>query len=142
MPKNLFIDTNIFLDHLLGRGDGSASEILLLAETKDAKLFTTASIICTVTFHVQKLSGSLAKSKEIINNILSLVTIIEMPESVFHKGLSSAFKDLEDSFIYHAALGNGSIDYFITENIKDFKSASKQLPVITAKKFMTEINKD
>ncbi len=50
--------------------------------------------------------------------------------------LHAGFLDLEDAVQYHTALQIKGIDYFITSNIKDYKKASAQLPVITPKQFI------
>jgi hypothetical protein len=61
-------------------------------------------------------------------------------ERIFTSALHAGFSDLEDAVQYHTALHIKDINYFITSNIKDFKKATTQLPVLTPKQFVKKYN--
>ncbi|MBD0279026.1 MAG: hypothetical protein M3342_04885 [Bacteroidota bacterium] len=55
---------------------------------------------------------------------------------VCQAALQSPITDIEDAILYHLALHH-RLDYFVTENIKDFKKgALPSLPVITASQLL------
>jgi hypothetical protein len=68
--------------------------------------------------------------------ILAYSILINPDNLPFQKALSAGFSDHEDAVQYYTALTASGIDYFITSNIKDFKKASSQLPVVPSKQFM------
>lgn len=51
------------------------------------------------------------------------------------RAVSSLFSDKEDALQYYTALNHGA-DYFITRNIRDYKSSSDRLPVMTPVSFL------
>lgn len=68
--------------------------------------------------------------------ILTYSMLINPDNSTFQKALSSGFSDPEDAVQYYTALAAADIDYFITSNLRDFKKASSQLPVVSPKQLM------
>ena len=71
-----------------------------------------------------------------IELILSYTNLIDTSKQTFKNALRAGFNDIEDAIQYHTALQIKGIDYFITSNLKDFKKASAQLPVVSPKQFM------
>jgi predicted nucleic acid-binding protein len=138
----LFADTNVFLDAFLQRKAGrDCKQILILAEKAVVKLYTSPSCLLTVIYFLQK-SGMPAKViRESIADLLKLLSLKSPDEKDFLTSLNAGFPDLEDAVQYQTALQIKGIGYFITSNIKDFKKASKQLPVATPMQFIDLIKK-
>ena len=143
MAYKLFIDTNVYLDVLMQRGSGweSAKAIFKLAEEGAIEVFTSASSVLNLMYVMgtYKLPG-----KEIIANtyaILSFTKLVNPGNVTFEIALSSAFKDMEDAVQYYTALEVKGVNYFITSNTKDYKSALPILPVTTPAAFMEEYGK-
>ena len=143
MAYKLFIDTNVYLDFLMHRGTAwkEAENILELAEKSQIEIFTSASSLLNLMYIM---AVSKLPNNEIIghaHNILSYSKLVNPDNTVFQTALSIGFNDPEDAVQYYTALHIRNIDYFITSNIKDFKKATPQLPVITPKQFMAFYNK-
>lgn len=78
----------------------------------------------------------LLKSSQILELILSYTQLSYTSNQSFKSALQAGFNDLEDAIQYYTALDAGSIDYFITSDIKDYKKASFELPALTPKQFI------
>jgi predicted nucleic-acid-binding protein len=142
MAFKLFIDANVYLDVLLCRGNEweEADSIFNLAVNRQVELFTSASNLLNLMYimHVNKISRH-----EIVNhtfNILNISKLVNPENQVFITALTSTFTDLEDAVQYFTALQIKGMDYFVTCNIKDFKKALPQLPVITPKQLLKIYN--
>lgn len=138
MKYTVFADTNVFLDGLLQRGDmGLESlEIIELAEDNEIMFFTSSSNLINVIYFLQKAAKTNSEIILTIKNLLSFTTIISPGNSIIINALDANFNDIEDGIQYYTALQIKEIDYFITSNIKDFKKASTQLPVVTPRQFL------
>ena len=143
MAYKLFIDTNVYLDFLMHRGPEwqDAENILELAEKNVIDVFTSASCLLNLMYIMR--TNKVPNNEIIIhtNNILSYSKLINPDNDVFNTALSVGFTDPEDAVQYYTAMHVKGIDYFITSNIRDYKKASSQLPVITPKKFMSLYHK-
>lgn len=139
MAYKLFIDTNVYLDFLMHRGTEwqEAENILELAESNVIEVFTSASCMLNLMYVMR--SYKLADKEIIIHtsNILNYSKLVNPDNGVFKTALSAGFSDPEDAVQYYTAMHIKGINYFITSNAKDFRKAVQQLPVLTAKKFMT-----
>ncbi len=143
MRYKLFIDTNVYLDFLMHRGDDwkQAEDIFRLAEEGSVAVFTSASSLLNIMYVMQTCKLGRMDITEHANAILSYTKLINPDNVTFEIALTSAFKDLEDAVQYHTALEVKGINYFITSNIRDYKNAVSLLPVITPGAFMAEYNK-
>ncbi len=143
MAYKLFVDTNVYLDYLMHRGTEwqHAENILELAEKNNIEIFTSASCLLNLMYIMR--SHKLSNDEIIVhvNNILTYSKLVNPDNTVFQTALLIGFSDLEDSVQYFTALQIKGIDYFITSNTKDYKKASRQLPVITPRQFMALYNK-
>lgn len=136
--KKVFIDANVFLDFWLRRPAGSndAQNILIAAERKKVILYTSSSILLTAMYFLKKANVPTNTLIDMVDKLLSLLSIISPNEKTFRQGLYGGFTDLEDGIRYHTALQASHLDYFITNNKKDFKAATSILPVLTPKEFL------
>ena len=133
MVAKLFIDTNVFLDFLMQRGNDwqNAEAIFKMAESGVVKVFTSSSSLINVMYVMQTCKLSREEVIANTNAILSFTTLVDPDNTTFEIALLSGFKDLEDAVQYHTALEINGVNYFITSNIKDYGKAHKLLPVIT-----------
>lgn len=136
MAYKVFLDTNIVLD-VFHRDRPFYDEAVQLFYYLDENIFTafySESVLTTIA-HVLRKRMTPA---EINNAILSWNTKINFLScfpSLPDKSLQKDPPDFEDALLYEIALYH-QMDYFITSNIKDFKTIQNNtLPVINAKEF-------
>jgi predicted nucleic acid-binding protein len=140
MELIVFADTNLFLDAFLSRKphDIDCIEVLDLARSKKIKLYTSSSCILTVIYFLKKDGMSREDIVTVISQLFAFTALISPGEQTFLKGLLTEFTDLEDAVQYFTALEVKGIDYFITSNVRDFKKATVQLPVVTPHQFLSK----
>jgi predicted nucleic acid-binding protein len=140
MSNNLFIDTDIILDVVLVREEfiENSRAIFKQFENEEAVLFTSPSIIINAQYTGQRLISK-EKCRRTIKYLLDYFIIIEADISIIKKAYESKFDDIEDAVQYYTAAKDDRIEYFITRNIKDFKTAENHLPVITPLQFLKSI---
>lgn len=136
--KKVFLDANVFLDFWLSRpaGFNDAESILIAAERKQLVVYTSPSLLLTVMYFLKKEGVARQAITGITDKMLLLVTFVSPTEKTFRQGLFAGFTDLEDGVQYHTALQVSNLDCFITNNKKDFKTATQMLPVLTPKEFL------
>jgi predicted nucleic acid-binding protein len=132
-----FLDTNVFLDFFLRRGNAAAAEtILSLGYQKKIQLYTSTGPLLQVLYFLRKDGFDNESIRELITHLLSFIRLAVCTEDDFLQALASPFTDQEDAVHYYTALHIKGIDYFITANIKDFKKAERKLPVVTPDRFL------
>ncbi|MCW3115458.1 MAG: hypothetical protein JWR18_3854 [Segetibacter sp.] len=138
MKYTVSADANVFLDGLLQRGDTGAEalEIIELAESNQLILYISSSNLMNVVYFLEKAGKTNNEIIPAVKNLLSFTTIISPNNSTVINALEANFNDIEDAIQYYTALQIKDKDYFITSNIKDFKKATVQLPVITPRQFL------
>lgn len=136
MAHKVFLDTNIFLDHLLERNDYS-SLLLRACEQGEVVGYASSASFYTLAYVVRK-SLSLTETRKLLGNYLRFITVLPTQKDTLRSSFDASFDDLEDAFQYFTALKEEDIEFFITNNLKDFQKASQQIEVINAKKFVTE----
>ena len=139
MKQKLFLDTNIMLDLLGERAPfyEPTAKLATLADTGMLEFAVSALSYATVNYFLAKFeSREIALEK--LRKFKVLSSIIGVDEVIIEKGLSSNFKDFEDSLQYFCAL-KGNCHVLITRNAKDFKASV--LPVMTATEYLASIGK-
>ncbi len=133
MAAKLFLDTNIVLDFLLSRtGELPEIEMLInLSNEKKLDCYISESVIATTIYFLQKVKMPAA---EMMREFCTACRVLPFNIAVLHKDFHT-FKDAEDGLLYFLALYHKA-DYFITRNKPDFKKATSELPVFTAKQFL------
>lgn len=133
----VFLDSNVFLDALLKRNEFKEAEaILRLNEKAELKVNTTPACLLNVIYFIQKAGIPQKAVVLILTELLDTVSLAPTSKDIFFKAIHAEFTDIEDAVQYYSALSVTNMEYFITSNIKDFKKASSQLPVVTPKQFM------
>ena len=96
----------------------------------------TASSITDIYYLVNKEFKDVKKTKERIQDLLELITILDVTNKDIQDAIRSEWKDFEDSLQYIVALHN-SVDAIITRNTKDFSESS--IPIYSPKEFLNFI---
>lgn len=137
MGSNLFIDTDVILDIVLDRKEffDDSSAIFQKFENGKVFLYTSPSTIINAQYVGQK-QITKVKCRAVINYLLNYFIILETDLSALKQAYQSKFSDVEDAIQYYTATRDGIIDFFITRNVKDFKSGEKLLPVVTPIQFL------
>ncbi|MDQ6904753.1 MAG: PIN domain-containing protein [Bacteroidota bacterium] len=137
MLNNLFIDTDVILDIVLDREDffENSSKIFRQFETGEVLLFTSPSIIISAQYIGQRLIAK-QKCRSTINYLLNYFIILEANLHVIKKAYQSKFSDIDDAIQYYTATQDDQINYFITRNIKDFKSGESDLSIVSPSQFL------
>ena len=125
--KSIFIDTNILIDFLGDRKPHSnfAEKIFELANDNKVKIFTSSHSFAT-THYILKKHISEKELRNILFELLDLITILPIDVEIIKKGLKSSIKDFEDSIQIFSALTINEISFIVTRNIKDFKNSKIQ----------------
>lgn len=137
MVYKLFIDSDVLLDVVLNRKPFIDQSLQLFFGRSDETihLFTSSSIVINTQYIGEKQTGRLS-AKTAMKKLLNYLEIINPSKESILKAYYSNFADVEDAIQYFTALENGEIDYFITRNIKDFRTTRIPLPVLTPSQFL------
>jgi predicted nucleic acid-binding protein len=119
---NVFIDTNIIVDLIADRRPFSkfAIEIFTKAENKKITIYTSSHSVATTHYLLKKYLDE-KDLREVLLNLLDLLTVIPINSDILKKGLRSKHKDFEDAIQIICASSIEKIDFIVTRNIKDFK---------------------
>lgn len=135
MGFKVFLDTSIFLDHLLNRSEYS-KEIIRVCEQKEVMGFASSASFFTLAYLIKKAN---LNPKSILMKYTGFIEIIPTEKITLYSAFSSDFTDWEDAFQYYTALGEKGMDYFVTQNTKDFEYAADSLPVLNPEQFIKEL---
>ena len=127
--ENIFLDTNVVMDFLLGRNDrASVQKVFQYVAEGKCKAFISVGSFYTITYlveyalkknHIDK-NERIDRLRVILHNLLSTVYIAFHTSSSLLNGVDDLrFRDLEDSYQHQAAVAAGC-SCIITSNIKDF----------------------
>src|SRR5690606_15056122 len=126
--KVVFVDTNVIVDLLAERPPFSkyAIELFAMAENGDVLLYTSSHSIATTHYLLKKHVGE-KELRAILYSLLDFISPIAIDISILKRSLLSNHKDFEDAIQIDAASSIPELDFIVTRNLKDFKSAN--LPV-------------
>ncbi len=132
---HILIDTDVILDFFFDRQPFSefASNVFSLCEQKKILGYTTPLIIANSYYLLKKT----AKHEVVINKLnqlLSIISIIEMNKEIVINALNSDFKDFEDALQNFSAIQTNTITTILTRNIKDFKKS--ELVIMTPETYV------
>ena len=120
----VFIDTNIFLDLFLARGQfADPAENLLGWCEKGFISGCTSSINITNIFYILRRQKTKSETKRLISQILGFIGVYGTSKNDLLLAMQSNFSDIEDAIQYYTALNAGDVNFIITRNIKDFKNS-------------------
>lgn len=136
--KKVLIDLNIILDFLNKRNfHEEAANIINMCVEKKLYGFIAAHEITTLSYFLLKEKKDKNKAADIISALLDMFNIIPIDEKILREALFSPVKDYEDAVIEVSSVKN-SIDYIISRNLGDFKSARVQ--VCTPEQFFIKVS--
>lgn len=136
--KKVLIDLNIILDFLNKRNfHEEAANIINMCVKKKLSGFIAAHEITTLSYFLLKEKKDKNKAADIISALLDMFNIIPIDEKILREALFSPVKDYEDAVIEVSSVKN-SIDYIISRNLGDFKSARVQ--VFTPEQFFIKVS--
>ena len=134
--KNVFLDTNIFIDFLAHRGDFYEPAALIVSLGIQDKIrlqvsslsFATASYI--LSQHHKWDTPRIVREFDSFINICKITTVDEI---IVRRAVSAPFIDFEDGMQYYSAMSFSS-DYIITRNSDDFSES--QITVMEPNEFL------
>ncbi len=128
--KRIFVDTNILLDLIADRKPFSkfAIDIFALAEKKKVHLFTSSHSIATTHYVLKKYVDEIVL-RNILSDLLDIISIVGVDIDVVKKSLKSVHKDFEDAIQISSASSVKNIDCIVTRNTRDFKLS--EIPVFS-----------
>lgn len=137
--KHILIDSDVILDFFFDRKPYSnhAAEILSYCEQGKINGFLTPVIISNI-YYLLRREASHNKVTNSLKQLLKIIRILQMNETVVMQALESDFKDFEDALQNYTAVENGDIDAIITRNIKDYKKS--ELSIMTPENFLRLID--
>jgi predicted nucleic acid-binding protein len=137
MGTKIFLDINVLVDFFdpLRAGHSNAKKLFAEMENLEVSGYVSESVLNTTAYILRK-QFLPTELREILTDFLSLVDLLPCSVHTYLNSLKSAGNDIEDALLYQIAKENG-LDYFITEDKKDFKKFSlPALPVISTKEFL------
>ena len=142
MAYKIFLDINVLIDLLDSKRSNHTYAVSLIdkAEASSCYGFVTESVLNTTAYLIRK-DYSPAKVRQLFNDLLAFVELVPVTTFIYTIGLQHMLNDVEDAILYAAAL-HASVDYFITNDTKDYKKLEiPALPVLTAKDFLSKFMK-
>lgn len=135
--KNIYVDTNIVLDLLLGREPflDEAKKVFSLSDAGLINLNVSSLTIVNASYVLSKNLSPL-EAKKRLANLKVLTQVLPLTDKIFDLAIASDFKDFEDGVQYFTALEN-AMDIILTRNKKDFKSS--QLAIMSAKEYIQSL---
>jgi len=132
--KRIFIDTDIFLDTILGRKPHSefSNKLLSLCEENEITGYTSCLVIANIYYIINKVSNY-QKAIHAIGKIRSLISVLPFTDKEIGESINAEFRDFEDGIQYFIAV-NHKVDCLITRNTTDFRKAT--ISILTPKEFL------
>lgn len=124
----VLFDTNVILDHLLGREPfvDDAERLLSLVDTGRIDGVICSTTATTLHYLLTKAVGTDAAAKH-MRKLLAIFDVAAVDREVLLGALDLGFPDFEDAVLHEAAFVDGAAA-IVTRNGKDF--ARSKLPVL------------
>lgn len=135
-----FIDTNLILDFLSAREPfaENANLIFNLAYNHEIELFASSQSILT-SHYILKKAFAEDKVRASLSEILEIIEVVSVNESILRKALKSKHKDYEDAVQIFCAHSIENLTGIITRNLKDFSTS--EIPVFAPDEALNLIQK-
>ncbi len=137
MAYKIFLDVNIMADFLdTDRKEHFTATALFSAiEKQKIKAYFSESVINTTGYILRKII-EVDVFKTLMADLLKIIKVLPCTNEMVKAAYLNAKNDLEDAVLYQLAI-SGKLDYFITNDNKDFqKLANPSLPILSAEKFL------
>jgi len=131
----VFVDTNIFIDILLGR-EPFAQDAVMVYKLCENNLIEgyIAPITINNIYYICRKAKEIEKIKAYLADISTVFTVASPGGQSIQKANKLKISDYEDALQYAMALEN-SCEYLVTRNVKDYKDL-KYVKVLTPEKFL------
>jgi len=135
-----FIDTNLILDFLSAREPfaENANLIFNLAYNHEIELFASSQSILT-SHYILKKAFAENKVRASLSEILEIIEVVSVNESILRKALKSKHKDYEDAVQIFCAHSIENLTGIITRDLKDFSTS--EIPVFAPDEVLNLIQK-
>ena len=131
----VFVDTNIFIDILLGREPFAKDAVMVYKLCENSLIVGyIAPITINNIYYICRKAKEIEKIKAYLADITTIFTVASMGSQSIQKANTFKISDYEDALQYAMALENGC-EYLVTRNVKDFKDL-KHVKVVTPEKFL------
>jgi len=133
----VYLDTDVAFDIISKRQPYFETAVRLVewvAQDKIALVIGECSLanLIYLSYDIYKLPNA----QERLMDFLAVCQVISGGKGQMMEALASKFSDKEDALQYYTALHHG-VDYFVTRNIHDYKTALESLPVSTPEEFLS-----
>lgn len=139
MAYKIYFDVNALLDLTLLRNNHNDIETVI----KEVEKGTLRGFVCGATIHTISYflikKYNIDKTKQILLNLLSFVSIVDLPKEDIQKALFMNLKDIEDAIQVQTAL-TYKMDYFLTSDKQLIKASSETMPILNASSFLKRIS--
>ena len=117
----VFLDTNVVLDHLMDRQPFAehAHRIFALAERGELRLHLSALSFCNLYYLLRKPMGP-QKALALLVQLRQLTRVTVLGEREISSALAAPGKDFEDAVQYESAKSGEGVSVIITRNRGDF----------------------
>ena len=135
-----FVDTNLILDFLSAREPfaENANLIFNLAYNHQIELFVSSQSILT-SHYILKKAFAEDKVRASLSEILEIVEVVSVNQSILQKALKSKHKDYEDAVQIFCAHNVENLNGIITRDMKDFSTS--EIPVFAPDEALNLIQK-
>ena len=137
---DVFLDTNVVLDHLMDRQPFAeyAHRIFALAEMGELRLHLSALSFCNLYYLLRKPLGH-HPAMALLVQLRQLTRVTLIGEREISAALASPGKDFEDAVQYESARSDECIGVIVTRNRGDFPES--ELPILTPDEFLARWDK-
>jgi predicted nucleic acid-binding protein len=139
MAYKIYFDVNALLDLTLLRNNHNDIETVI----KEVEKGTLRGFVCGATIHTISYflikKYNIEKTKQILLNLLSFISIVDLPKEDIQKALFMNLKDIEDAIQVQTAL-TYKMDYFLTSDKQLIKASSETMPILNASSFLKRIS--
>lgn len=120
----ILIDTNIVLDLIQQRQDFYDDARDVFAAIRDERIegYVTVKSLMDIHYVTKHILHDEAKVRTIIQNLLTLVKLLDSSAADASTALDSSVNDYEDALMSATASSN-DIDYICTRNIRDYRNS-------------------
>jgi predicted nucleic acid-binding protein len=141
MAYKIYFDVNALLDLTLLRNNHNDIETVI----KEVEKGTLRGFVCGATIHTISYflikKYNIDKTKQILLNLLSFISIVDLPKEDIQKALFMNLKDIEDAIQVQTAL-TYKMDYFLTSDKQLIKVSSETMPILNASSFLKRISEN
>lgn len=129
MSDRVFFDTNVLLDHLLGRDPfaDDAAELWSMAERREI-VGCVAAVSFNFVYCIVRHQANEQAARRAVRGLRDVFEIVEVDAQIIHQAIDATFPDLEDA-IQHACAVRAGATHLVTRDLAGFRRS--EVPVIS-----------